>query len=277
MRSIRGVCSFVVLLFVTAVGHADVLQVTRVATLRAQPTRDSDALSRVPDGIDLELLDDTPTSGYYHARWGSKDLEGWIYRTFVSRTSGTPADSGAAPNPNETDVSVPTDHSWGQVAKSTGCHTLDGLPDSGCTPGDILADEDEGVICSADFKTGTVRDQTTSRTEKRGVYPAYGIPFPPAGQTQGKAQVCEIDHLVPLQLGGADTMSNLWPQCSAGYANWQGPSFRDKDGFENYLWYHVCKKKDVTLHDAQINIASDWRKAWEHAGKPVCGNRQKCP
>jgi len=63
---------------------------------------------------------------------------------------------------------------------------------------------------------------------------------------------------------------------SPGYQSWQGPGFRDKDGFENYLWFHVCKNKDLTLKDAQIQIAVDWRHYWEVAGKPECRNRQSC-
>ena len=88
--------------------------------------------------------------------------------------------------------------------------------------------------------------------------------------------MCEIDHLVALELGGADTIANLWPECSPGYQTWQGPGFHDKDGFENYLWFHVCINKDVTLSEAQIEIATNWRRYWELAGKPACGNRVKC-
>ena len=270
------VCACVVFLLAAAASKADYLEVTRTATLRAEPTRDSDSLARITEGASLTLIEDSATSGYYHVGWVSVGKEGWVYRTFVKRIGGNPPDSTATGNPNETDTAVPTDHPWGQVAKTSGCRSRNGLPDSGCTPGDILLEEDESIICSPAFKTGTVRDQTTSRTQKRSVYPAYDVPFPPADQSQGKAQVCEIDHLVPLQLGGADTLANLWPQCSPGYADWQGPGFRDKDGFENYLWFRVCKKQNLSLHNAQINIAADWRKAWEQAGKPVCHNRQNC-
>jgi hypothetical protein len=95
-------------------------------------------------------------------------------------------------------------------------------------------------------------------------------------RNSGRGQVCEIDHLVALELGGSDTMANLWPECSAGYNGWQGPGFRDKDGFENYLWYHVCVDRDVSLEEAQRQIATDWRKYWEIAGKPECRSRSNC-
>lgn len=263
------------ILCMAAVARADYLEVTRTATLRSEPTRDSDSLGRIDEGTNLALTEDSATSGYYHVHLDSGNKDGWVYKTFVKRVTGESPDVATSENPNETDVAVPDDHPWGQVARKTGCKTTQGLPDSGCTPGDILADEDESVICSTDFKTGTVRG-TVTKNAKDIVYPAYKIPFPPAGKTTGKGQVCEIDHLVPLQLGGADTIANLWPQCSAGYDNWQGPGFRDKDGYENYLWFHVCKKQDVSLHDAQLKIATDWAKAWEQAGKPRCFSRANC-
>lgn len=80
------------------------------------------------------------------------------------------------------------------------------------------------------FETTSVRNKTTTQSEKNKVYLMYGIPHP--AHNTGSTQACEIDHLVSLELGGADTIPNLWPECSPGYANWQGPGFRDKDGFE---------------------------------------------
>ena len=71
-------------------------------------------------------------------------------------------------------------------------------------------------------------------------------------------------------------MANLWPECSTGYMGWQGPGFRDKDGFENYLWYHVCVNRDLSLEQAQRQIATNWRKYWEVAGRPRCRNRANC-
>jgi hypothetical protein len=93
----------------------------------------------------------------------------------------------------------------------------------------------------------------------------YGVPHP--ANNRGASQVCEIDHLVSLELGGADTMANLWPQCSMGYEGWQGPGFRDKDRFENYLHRQVCSGR-LPLAEAQFQIASDWYHYWQEAGRP---------
>jgi hypothetical protein len=102
----------------------------------------------------------------------------------------------------------------------------------------------------------------------------YGVAHPQ--NNAGSHQLCEIDHLVALELGGDDTMANLWPECSPGYEEWQGSGFRDKDSFENWLWNQVCVRKTMALEVAQFEIASDWFKFWDAAGRPVCRNRLKC-
>jgi hypothetical protein len=165
-------------------------------------------------------------------------------------------------------------HDFGHPTKTENCKAKNGLPDPDCTPGDTIKENTKALICSAEFRTGTVRNTVTSPAQKNKTYPMYAISHP--SNNTGRAQVCEIDHLVPLQLGGADTIANLWPECSPRYANWQGPSFREKDGFENYLWFHVCINEDTTLEDAQLEISTNWRKYWELAGKPECRNRQDC-
>src|SRR5689334_22129421 len=119
---------------------------------------------------------------------------------------------------------------WGQSIKALDCRINGSLPDSRCTPGDIIPQNTKEVICDPAFRSWLFRDSSTSRAEKREVYKMYGIPRP--FNNRGRNQMCEIDHLVPLELGGADTMANLWPQCSLGYSDWEGTDFHDKDHFE---------------------------------------------
>ena len=99
------------------------------------------------------------------------------------------------------------------------------------------------------------KDASSPPAEKRSVYERYNIPRP--RNNRGANQLCEIDHLVPLELGGADTIANLWPECSSGYAGWEGASFREKDRFENYLHRQVCSGA-LSLADAQVEMATDW-------------------
>jgi hypothetical protein len=81
------------------------------------------------------------------------------------------------------------------------------------------------------------------------VYAAYGI-------TSHTARQYEIDHLVPLEVGGNNTRANLWPEIA--------PGFGEKDAVENELHAAVCSGR-VPLATAQARIAHDWR----HAGVPV--------
>lgn len=173
----------------------------------------------------------------------------------------TPTAKSIPPAPSAT-MATPN---WGQSGKTTGCTVNGSLQDRDCTPGDIIAANTQAVICAAAFRTGTVRDSVTSPDQKKHVYAMYGIPAP--SNNRGKNQKCEIDHLVSLELGGNDTMANLWPQCSPGYAGWTGASFRDKDKFENYLHRQVCAGK-IPLDEAQRQIATDWYKFWVAAGQP---------
>lgn len=63
--------------------------------------------------------------------------------------------------------------------------------------------------------TKKVRNVTES--EKKKVYSEYGL----SGNNQGfckGTQGCEIDHLIPLEIGGSNDISNLWPQPYFGNA-----------------------------------------------------------
>ncbi|HYL22513.1 MAG TPA: hypothetical protein VEU74_12180 [Gemmatimonadales bacterium] len=114
------------------------------------------------------------------------------------------------------------------------------LPDSAVTPG-VVATSDTAVVCHR--STTTVR-HTTQRM-KNAVYAAYGIRAHHEGQY-------EIDHLIPLELGGADTVANLWPQPAAPV-----PGFHQKDWLENHLHELVCAGR-LELPAAQRLIAADW-------------------
>jgi len=95
------------------------------------------------------------------------------------------------------------------------------------------------VICAPNFHTSDYRDKESTPAQKATMYMAYNIPRPQPNA--GADQMCELDHLVSLELGGADDLSNIWPECSPGYAGWSGAGFRDKDKFENYFHRMVCE------------------------------------
>jgi hypothetical protein len=80
------------------------------------------------------------------------------------------------------------------------------------------------------------------------VYGAYGIPYPQPSGT------FELDHLVPLELGGANSNDNLWPQpANTDY----GFGFHQKDALENRLHFLVCSGQ-LDTPSATYWIAADW-------------------
>ena len=130
------------------------------------------------------------------------------------------------------------------------CHAGGGgnLPDRRCTPGSIdtvVAQANiRSTICTSGY-TRTIRppESQTEHAKFDVSYPAYGIQGDP---------VSELDHLVPLELGGSNDITNLWPEL--------GSIPNPKDAEENALNSAVCRGQ-VTLAAAQAAVAHDWETA----------------
>jgi hypothetical protein len=131
------------------------------------------------------------------------------------------------------------------------------IPDPSCTPGAINPTVTLDVLRRPDFRTACVRDQATSHKEKMIVYEWYGLPHP--AQNWGDNQSCEMDHVIPLELGGADTLDNIWPQCGPAGGQEDARYFRLKDIVENFLTWSV-KSDLLDLAAAQRGIATDWKR-----------------
>jgi hypothetical protein len=129
------------------------------------------------------------------------------------------------------------------------------LPDPYCTPGAINPSLTLAVLTNPNFRTGCVRDQTSSAKQKDATYGWYGIKKP--SNNVGRNQLCEKDHLISLQLGGADSLDNIWPQCGPDGASLNDRYFKQKDAIENYLAAEVRAGR-MALRTAQLGIASDW-------------------
>jgi hypothetical protein len=97
-------------------------------------------------------------------------------------------------------------------------------------------------VCQPGYAS-SVRDVSSS--EKEQVFAEYGIANTAPGQY-------EVDHLVPLELGGSNDIANLWPEAALPV-----PGFHQKDQVENYLHDQVCSGK-ISLADAQREIAVNW-------------------
>lgn len=124
------------------------------------------------------------------------------------------------------------------------CVANGAVQDKACTPGAIFPNATKEVICVSGY-TATVRNVTAST--KRKVFAEYGVAVH-SGSTY------EVDHLIPLELGGSNDITNLW----AEPAN-PKPGFHEKDKIENYLHKQVCSGA-MSLKDAQQIMATDWQK-----------------
>jgi len=153
-------------------------------------------------------------------------------------------------------------HDPGQVSGTlTGpCHAGSGgqLPDPHCTPGGIdpaVTQADiHSTICTSGY-TRTIRppESQTEAFKFNEAYPAYGI---------ASGTATELDHLVPLELGGNNSAANLWPEVP--------PTPNPKDSVENALKAAVCAGR-VTLASAQHAIALDWQTAEKRLGLSAAG------
>jgi hypothetical protein len=120
------------------------------------------------------------------------------------------------------------------------------------TPGAVLT-TDVPTVCQSGY-TKIVRH--TSGKLKAIIYREYGI-----DRASGHF---EIDHLIPLELGGADVAENLWPE-SYDTTPWNA---RIKDKLEGRLHALVCAGK-LPIEQAQTEIATVWTATYEtYIGKP---------
>jgi hypothetical protein len=130
------------------------------------------------------------------------------------------------------------------------------LPDRRCTPGAIdpaVTQADiRSTICVSGY-TQTVRppESQTEAFKFGQAYPAYGL---------AAGTVSELDHLVPLELGGANDAANLWPEA--------GPVPNPKDPVEDALNRAVCDGR-IRLARAQRAIAQDWETGESSLGLSV--------
>ena len=132
-------------------------------------------------------------------------------------------------------------------------------PDPRLTPGAVFAGATVAAVCRPGYAR---RHRDVSVALERQVFRAYGVTYRPGRY--------EVDHLVPLEVGGANVgrdprtgrvvaTANLWPQPSRSAAV--------KDRLENRLHEEVCAGR-IGLGTAQREIARDWYGAWLAEGRP---------
>jgi hypothetical protein len=128
------------------------------------------------------------------------------------------------------------------------------VPDPDCTPGAFNPTLTVAVLNDGRFRTDCVRDKATSAEKKKDLR-FYHQNKPTINKAQ--KQVCELDHFISLELGGADTLDNIWPQCGPSRVVLKNRFFKQKDTVENFLAWLV-KNDRMDLADAQKGIVADW-------------------
>jgi hypothetical protein len=131
------------------------------------------------------------------------------------------------------------------------------LPDPKCTPGAINVQVTQGnlhqTICAPGYTEKVRPPVTLTEPAKYALMAAYGVTGPPSHY--------EFDHLVPLELGGASTIENFWPEPNQGAPDTFNPynhyGLNAKDGVELSGRYAVCSL-GYSLRAAQKEMASNW-------------------
>ncbi len=123
----------------------------------------------------------------------------------------------------------------GVRTKVSGCIAQNALPDKDCTPGAIILGVTKEQVCTPGYSK-EVRNVPNS--EKEQVFAEYGITSHNLGEY-------EVDHLISLELGGSNDISNLWPEAAE-----PRPGYHEKDKVENILHQQICNST-ITLDQAQ--------------------------
>lgn len=142
---------------------------------------------------------------------------------------------------NNNDINTVVAATYGTQTKTSGCLANQILQDSACSPGAVLT-TDPKIICVSGY-TKTVRNVTEATKKK--VFAEYGIPY-------SQRSNYEVDHIISLELGGSNDISNLYPE---SYLIKNGA--KTKDIFENYLHKQICNGS-MEVSEAQRQISSDW-------------------
>jgi len=121
------------------------------------------------------------------------------------------------------------------------------LPDPDLTPGAVFSDVRTADVCDLHYSLGVRQPRFNAKVE---AFAAYGLSIHERDDYQ-------VDHLVPISLGGSNATTNLWPQPRAG-----SRGAAAKDALEVRLRALVCADR-IPLKQAQTAIARDWWAAYQ--------------
>jgi hypothetical protein len=142
-------------------------------------------------------------------------------------------------------------------------------PDPRCTPG--LTDDQQVNQTTISLTICMARWTDEKRTKLRGAERLAERLLKTYGLAKDR-DAYELDHFVPLGLGGANDERNLWLEQYN-----PTPGARQKDSIEGWLNRQVCPPPRgngrMALKDAQTAVKECWLPLWEH----VYGSRKQQP
>lgn len=122
------------------------------------------------------------------------------------------------------------------------------LPDQKITPGAVFPGVTASQVCTLGWAEAhrNVPDEVDHQ-----VFAEYGLSY-------AVHDSYEVDHLIPLELGGSNSIRNLWPEPQGG----SSLGYPSKDRLENRLHQLVCSGS-LSLAVAQHAIAANWWAAYQ--------------
>jgi hypothetical protein len=140
------------------------------------------------------------------------------------------------------------DPAWQGVSSLTGPRLLpiQVLPDPIVTPGDA---QNVSLAEIKKLRSAPARLSNIPSDVKRKVFLSYGLRVDETNY--------QLDHLIPLLLGGSDAAKNLWPHSRKG-SFW---TVEKKLALEKRIYRLVCAGR-LSLMAARREVASNWPKAY---------------
>lgn len=140
------------------------------------------------------------------------------------------------------------------------CSAID-VPSSALTPGSAFSAAQLVNICADTYPASIPLPTTLLNETTQQLFVSYGFPFK---QNIGPCvDGCVVDNLIPIGLGGDNTLANLWPQPAVA-GIWTSVK---KDELEAILRSRVCTvtaphTTSLDIKVARSAITTDWKQAY---------------